>query len=76
MKPFTDVKKNKNNHFEFSVHVEDWKQMTENRLIQKNWSIMIVKHLMYRESNTPSWSYLPTPPLGQDMTQGQFLNGV
>ena len=21
-------------------------------------------------------SYLPTPPLGQDMTQGQFLNGV
>ena len=23
-----------------------------------------------------SWSYLPTPPLGQDMTQGQFLSGV
>ena len=22
-----------------------------------------------------SW-YLPTPPLGQDMTQGQFLSGV
>ena len=22
------------------------------------------------------WSYLPTPPFGQDMTQGQFLNGV
>ena len=21
-------------------------------------------------------SYLPTPPLGQDMTQGQFLSGV
>ena len=21
-------------------------------------------------------SYLPTPPLGLDMTQGQFLNGV
>ena len=21
-------------------------------------------------------SYLPTPPLGQDMTQGQFLNRV
>ena len=20
--------------------------------------------------------YLPTPPLGEDMTQGQFLNGV
>ena len=22
------------------------------------------------------WYYLPTPPLGQDMTQGQFLGGV
>ena len=22
------------------------------------------------------WSYLPTSPLGQDMTQGQFLSGV
>ena len=21
----------------------------------------------------PDWSYLPTPPLGQDMTQGQFF---
>ena len=21
-------------------------------------------------------TYLPTPPLGQDMTQGQFLSGV
>ena len=24
----------------------------------------------------PCESYLPTPPLGQDMTQGQFLSGV
>ena len=24
----------------------------------------------------PEWYYLPTPPLGQDMTQGQFLSGV
>ena len=23
-----------------------------------------------------SYPYLPTPPLGQDMTQGQFLSGV
>ena len=23
-----------------------------------------------------SWYYLPTPPLGKDMTQGQFLSGV
>ena len=27
-------------------------------------------------SNLFSRSYLPTPPLGQDMTQGQFLSGV
>ncbi len=26
--------------------------------------------------NTSVWYYLPTPPLGQDMTQGQFLSGV
>ena len=23
-----------------------------------------------------NYTYLPTPPLGQDMTQGQFLSGV
>ena len=23
-----------------------------------------------------AYIYLPTPPLGQDMTQGQFLSGV
>ena len=23
-----------------------------------------------------TWSYLPTPPLGQDVTQGQFLSDV
>ena len=28
-----------------------------------------------RASGT-TWYYLPTPPLGQDMTQGQFLSGV
>ena len=25
---------------------------------------------------TNVYIYLPTPPLGQDMTQGQFLSGV
>ena len=25
---------------------------------------------------TIGWYYLPTPPLGQDMTQGQFLSGL
>ena len=26
--------------------------------------------------HTVKWYYLPTPPLGQDMTHGQFLSGV
>ena len=26
--------------------------------------------------NTQYYTYLPTPMLGQDMTQGQFLSGV
>ena len=30
----------------------------------------------FREINNLQLSYLPTPPLGQDMTQGQFLSGV
>ena len=30
--------------------------------------------LIDRASNI--YIYLPTPPLGQDMTQGQFLSGV
>ena len=28
------------------------------------------------EVNSTVYPYLPTPPLGQDMTQGQFLSGV
>ena len=30
----------------------------------------------YNSNLQYSWYYLPTPPLGQDMTQGQFLSGV
>ena len=30
----------------------------------------------HHRSISTRWSYLPTPPLGQDMTQGQFLSGV
>ena len=34
-------------------------------------------HLSPKPPDTQkSWYYLPTPPLGQDMTQGQFLSGV
>ena len=35
------------------------------------------KCTIYSKSFTlHEWHYLPTPPLGQDMTQGQFLSGV
>ena len=30
----------------------------------------------YHKTNVQQLPYLPTPPLGQDMTQGQFLSGV
>ena len=32
--------------------------------------------VMHWDVRTLSLSYLPTPPLGQDMTQRQFLSGV
>ena len=33
--------------------------------------------IKYQTIISPTYlSYLPTPPLGQDMTQGQFLSGV
>ena len=38
--------------------------------------------LIVKQLGTPKleieilWYYLPTPPLGQDMTQDQFLSGV
>ena len=35
-----------------------------------------LKYSIYCEFFLLLLSYLPTPPLGQDMTQGQFLSGV
>ena len=37
------------------------------------------RDLAREQKNCGTWKwryYLPTPPLGQDMTQGQFLSGV
>ena len=36
----------------------------------------LVKILARIENFCQARYYLPTPPLGQDMTQGQFLSGV
>ena len=46
------------------------------------WPTKVDMPLKLRNQTTPSQaiiiilSYLPTPPLGKDMTQGQFLCGV
>ena len=41
----------------------------------KTWKDLVsLRH--HRKIISYCWSYLPTPPLGKDMTQGQFLNGV
>ena len=51
---------------ELFEHLIACKQMTELLVLHSNtWNHLTV----YK-------SYLPTPPLGQDMTQGQFLSGV
>ena len=34
------------------------------------------KSMCYLASQVANRYYLPSPPLGQDMTQGQFLSGV
>ena len=38
--------------------------------------LFLVKNKQTNSFLLPSLSYLPTPPLGQNMTQGQFLSGV
>ena len=36
----------------------------------------VPQNLIFSLEKNNFLSYLPTPPLGQDMTQGQFLSGV
>ena len=38
---------------------------------------LLIHYSMIENSEAKNvYTYLPTPPLGQDMTQGQFLSGV
>ena len=39
-------------------------------------SLLFLEFAYDQESQRESFSYLLTPPPGQDMTQGQFLSGV
>ena len=42
----------------------------------KNFHEFVCGHHFKVENDYKPLSYLPTPPLGQGMTQGQFLSGV
>ena len=44
--------------------------------IDKINSLEILFTIIWYRRDKKRLSYLPTPPLGQDMTQGQFLSGV
>ena len=58
------------------------KETSRNHTFRKGTSAMwkancLVKDLkLHHCVHSLRWSYLPTPPLGQDMTLGQFLSGV
>ena len=41
----------------------------------RNYNFLSIFILRVAQSAGAGESYLPTPPLGQDMTQGQFLSG-
>ena len=43
-------------------------------MLDFHWSRLTPTHCLFFIGH--SLSYLPSPPLGQDMTQGQFLSGV
>ena len=58
----TDMKKCKN--------VTNQERGKSNHSLIKGFSF----HTFFSEK--PIYLYLPTPPFGQDMTQGQFLSGV
>ena len=46
--------------------------------IKSEWQVssILQDSSQYLNLSSAFWYYLPTPPLGQDMTQGQFLSGV
>ena len=65
----------RNNKYLMKLFVLDrntWNYVTGCKLMKSD----LFKMLPAIFSWTNNISYLPTPPLGQDMTQGQFLCGV
>ena len=54
------------------------KDTEPNQTILVFWSVYRSYSVVYFKKGPEYFTryYLPTPPLGQDMTQGQFLSGV
>ena len=64
-------------NFMISGSNEQLQQQLENTLLKPDChSWWISKMQSGREDTLEEWYYLPTSPLGQDMTQGQYLSGV
>ena len=49
----------------------------KSKLTRKSYFIIARLVILFRDANSKKMllSYLPTPPLWQNMTQGQFLSG-
>ena len=69
-----DYNNNNNNTTKWFMHKPEFFIEKEIHKIIKDFVIQ-TNHLI-STSSLFLVSYLPTPPLGQDMTQGQFLSGV
>ena len=65
---------------DYSLKVKEIKQLEKYqdifKMLGKLWNMNIRSFLSYCSSYSLSYLSNPTPPLGQDMTQGQFLSGV
>ena len=55
-------------YFFMKTHVQYQQESRKKKILDLGWFVPL--HQLYL------WLYLPTPPLGQDMTQSQFLSGV
>ena len=69
-----------NNNKKKNCKIVDFAVPADNRIKLKECEMKDKYFDLARESKKKTWrwqlSYLPTPLLGQDMTQGQFLSGV
>ena len=55
---------------------EKYEKINSGSVLNESYTLKIEKARLASCLFRKKWYYLPTPPLGQDMTQGQFLSGV